>query len=626
MTIPHIMKRWWFWLILIVVVAGAMYLFYPKTSVVSYTTEIVHRQDLAQTVDASGEVQSLDKVDLSFDLSGTVDQILVEVGDEVQIGDLLGFLDTRELNANVQSAYQAVLVAQSNLNAQKAGATEEKISVSQRALDITKASLNSAQVDYNNKLALIDLVASVYSANTGVQSSALSSASDNLNQIIQDNAQSIADAYDDLLSVSWAGIIEGRTAVTKADEILGIRNTTLNDDYENLLSSSNSSAVELARTAFYASEEALKLAESTIVLVEYGSSGSIVSVAENVEDLMNSASDLLLYVRSAISGMPATGNLSVTEAINLGSSVDAVRVALQTDQTALQNAFQTVQSALRVSSSNLEDAKNALAQAQASYDASAANEEYYVTSAEQAVSTSDSILALRQAEVAQSEASLAQVQATPRTVDLASYEAEVARAQATYESALARLEKTEIHSPIVGNVTEVFIEEGEQVVVANPVITIQTTQEQFEILADVSESDISKIALDDSVIVTFDAFGSSVELTGHVVKIDPAEKLIEGVVYYEVTVYLDAFDQSLALRPGLSADLIFTTEQKEQVISIPQRAVFEKEAETYIRVLVNEIAQERKVEVGLRGDLGRVEILSGLSEGEEVIVREVTEE
>ena len=452
------------------------------------------------------------------------------------------------------------------------------------------------------------------------------SITNNLNQIIQDNAQSIADAYDDLLSVSWAGIIEGRTAVTKADEILGIRNTTLNDDYENLLSSSNSSAVELARTAFYASEEALKLAESTIVLVEYGSSGSIVSVAENVEDLMNSASDLLLYVRSAISGMPATGNLSVTEAINLGSSVDAVRVALQTDQTALQNAFQTVQSALRVSSSNLEDAKNALAQAQASYDASAANEEYYVTSAEQAVSTSDSILALRQAEVAQSEASLAQVQATPRTVDLASYEAEVARAQATYESALARLEKTEIHSPIVGNVTEVFIEEGEQVVVANPVITIQTTQEQFEILADVSESDISKIALDDSVIVTFDAFGSSVELTGHVVKIDPAEKLIEGVVYYEVTVYLDAFDQSLALRPGLSADLIFTTEQKEQVISIPQRAVFEKEAETYIRVLVNEIAQERKVEVGLRGDLGRVEILSGLSEGEEVIVREVTEE
>ncbi|MBI2473606.1 efflux RND transporter periplasmic adaptor subunit [Candidatus Uhrbacteria bacterium] len=626
MTIPHILKRWWFWLILIAIISGLVYLFYPKTSPVSYTTEIVHPQNLVQTVDASAEVQSLDKVDLSFDLSGTVDQILVEVGDEVQIGDLLGFLDSRELNANVQSAYQAVQVAQSNLNAQKAGATEEKISVSERALDITNASLNSAQVDYDNKLALIDLVTSVYKANTGVQSSALSAASDNLNQIIQDNAQLIADAYDDLLSVSWAGIVEGRSAVTKADEILGIRNTTLNDDYENLLSSSNSSAVELARTAFYASEEILKSAESHIVSVGYGSSGAIVSVAEEVEDLMDSTSALLLYVRSAISGMPATGDLSVTEAINLGSSVDAVRVALQTDQTALQNAFQTVQSALRVSSSNLEDAQNALAQAEASYDASVANEDYYVTSAEQSASVSESILALRQAEVAQSEASLAQVQATPRTIDLASYEAEVARAQAAYQSAVARLGKTEIHSPIVGNVTEIFVEEGEQVVAANRVMTIQTTQEQFEIIADVSESDIAKVALDDSVLITFDAFDSSVELTGHVVKIDPAEKLIEGVVYYEVSVYLDAFDQSIALRPGLSADLIITTQQKDQVLSVPQRAVFEKEGISYVRLLINGVPEERKVEIGLRGDLGRVEILSGLREGDEVIVREVTEE
>lgn len=606
----RLLHRWWFW-VLFVLGAGAVTFFALKPAApVEYVTEIVGREDLVQTVNANGEVVSLDEVELSFDLSGTLESILVAVGDSVAVGDLLAVLKTDELIADVQSAYQAVEVAQGNLNAQKAGASDETIAVSQ-------ASLAVAQGDYDQKLALTDLIEGLYSAQEDEKDAALTTASDNVTQTISDNATLIADAYDDLLGSAWAGVIEARTAYSRADEVLGIRNTTLNDDYQNLLSSGNASAVESAKTVFATLESYLSTAESSVVSAPYGSAGAIVTAAEDVEDALDEAAVLLLHIRAAVSAMPATGDLSVSEATTLATTIDTARAAVQVDQAALQNAFQTVQDALDTVSTNLEDARNTLAQAQASYDSAVATREYQTVFASQAVSSAQAVRSLREAE-------LTQAQSSPRVVDLVSYEAEVARAQAAYASAQARLAKAEMRSPIVGDVTDVAFDVGEQVTATSAVITVQTTQEQFEIVADVSESDIARIDVGQQAEMTFDAFGSSQKLTGTVRKIDPAEKLIESVVYYEVTVSFEQTEQSLALRPGLSADLIFTTDRRDDVLTVSQRALQSRNGSTYVRVLTNGVTEERDVTVGLRGDLGRVEILSGLEEGDEVVIREVT--
>lgn len=603
-------RRWWFWALLTVVVGVGAYFFLQPRGDVIYVTEIVGREDVLQTVDANGEVVSLDEVELSFDLSGTLKSILVSVGQSVEVGDLLATLETDELIADVQSAYQAVQVAEGNLNAQKAGASDETIAVSE-------ASLRSAQVDYDHKVALVDLIQVVYLGAQDEKSMALQAASDNVTQTISANTTLIADAYDDLLGVAWAGVIEARSAFAKADEVLGIRNTTLNDDYQNLLSSGNSAAVESAKTLFTALESTLARAESSVVAAEYGNLGLIVSGAEDVEEVLMNAAVLFLHLRAAISAMPATGELSVSEATTLASDVDVTRSAIQVDQAALQNAFQAVQDALISADENLEDAQNALAQAQAAYDSSVSSFAYQSVLANQAVWAAEAVRGLREAE-------LAQTQSEPRVVDLASYEAEVARAQASYQAAQARLARAEMRSPIVGDVTEIALEVGEQVSVTQAVMTIQTTQEQFEVVADVSESDIAKLAIGQTAQMTFDAFGSSQKLVGTVRKIDPAEKLIERVVYYEVTVSFESLDQSLALRPGLSADLIFTTDQRAGVITISQRAIQSRDGGSFVRVLSDGVIEERDVTLGLRGDLGRVEVLSGLEEGEEVVIRELT--
>lgn len=604
-----IFRRWWFWTAIVIVIAVVGYVVLKPEVSVEYVTEVAEREDLVQTVDANGEVVSLDEVELSFDLSGTVQAILVSVGDAVGVGDLLAILETNELLAEVQSAFQSVQVAQGNLDAQKAGASSETIAISE-------ASLSSAEIEYSNKSALSGLVETLYEAEEQVKSAALTAASDNVEQTIVDNAALIADAYDDLLGSAWAGAIESRSAYSKGDEILGVRNSTMNDDYQNLLSAGNSSAVELAKTAFLSLEESLVSAETLIVSAQYGSASAIATAAQDVKAALKEAAVMMLHIRTAVSAMPVTGDLSVTEATALASSIDTARAALQADQVSLENALQTVQDALSTASANLEDVNNSLAQAQASYAASVASRVYQVSVADQAVLSAAAVQALREAE-------LNQAKAVPRVVDLASYEADVARAQAAYSSAQARLSKAEIHSPIIGDVTNIDIQAGEQVIASSAVITVQTTQEQFEITADVSESDIAKLEIGDETLITFDAFSSSDTLSGIVRKIDPAEKLVEGVVYYEVTVSLFVPDQTLALRPGLSADLIFTTDRSEQTITVSQRALHSRDESTYVRVLVNDKAEERVVTTGLRGDLGRIEILSGLEAGEEVIIREV---
>jgi len=617
-------KRWWFWLIVVVILAVAAFFLVPREVEVVYVTETVEVSDLIQTVDANGEVVSIDEVELSFDLSGTIESVLAAVGDVVEVGDVLLQLDTTELSADVSAAYQAVQVALSNLDQQRAGSTDEAIEVASLAADAAGVTKAMADVDVLDATELLTLTQVRYNADSDYAGAVAQTALDNYNQTVSANALSLADAYDDLLSAAWAGVVEARAGLGQADEVLGVNNGVFNDAYETVLSAQNTGVLETARTAFGSAESALIAAESAVLSAGYASSsGTIVSAAEAVEDALDAVARLLLYTDQVVQGTVTSGSFTASELSALIDAVDAARRAVQIDQAALQNAFQVVSGALIDADAALEDAANALSEAQANLDAKESLEAYSVATAEQALVDAEATADLRSIEFTKAQASLSEVEAAPRSVDLASFEAEVERTRAAYAAAQARLEKATISSPIVGSVTEVAVQEGEQVVGSETVVTVQTTEEQFEIVADISESDIAKVEEGDAVIMTFDAFGSGVELEGYIAEMDPAEKLIEGVVYYEVTVYLADPAEAIALRPGMSTDIVVTTDDRSGVVTVPQRAVKTDADGTYVNVLVDGESARRSVTTGLRGDLGRLEISEGLQEGDEVIIREI---
>ena len=119
-------------------------------------------------------------------------------------------------------------------------------------------------------------------------------------------------------------------------------------------------------------------------------------------------------------------------------------------------------------------------------------------------------------------------------------------------------------------------------------------------------------------MITLDAYGDDLKFAGEVAFIEPAETVIQDVIYYKVKVSFLPGDTDI--KSGMTANAVITTARLDNVLLIPGRAIIERNGSgKFVRILADNQAFEKAVTVGLRGDEGLVEIKSGLAEGEQVI-------
>jgi len=138
----------------------------------------------------------------------------------------------------------------------------------------------------------------------------------------------------------------------------------------------------------------------------------------------------------------------------------------------------------------------------------------------------------------------------------------------------------------------------------------------FQIRADISETDISKVNLGDPVEVTLDAFPEEKWL-GQIVEIEPGKTVIEGVVYYRVKALFEGMHEKV--KSGMSADVTIETVRKENVLYVPQRAVSSRDNKKFIKIPDGKNVKEVEVVTGFKGSNSEIEIISGLSEGDKII-------
>ena len=146
------MKRKTIWIILIIVavLAGGVYGFTrwraaQQASTTAPQTSTVQRGDLQAVVSSSGTVRSAQSLDLTFGTSGTVSEVLVEIGDEVKAGQELAKLDTATLQAQVTSAEISLKLKQKALDALKEPATATEIASAEATLAKAKQSYETAK-------------------------------------------------------------------------------------------------------------------------------------------------------------------------------------------------------------------------------------------------------------------------------------------------------------------------------------------------------------------------------------------------------------------------------------------------------------------------------------------------
>lgn len=202
--------------------------------------------------------------------------------------------------------------------------------------------------------------------------------------------------------------------------------------------------------------------------------------------------------------------------------------------------------------------------------------------------------------------------------DVRAGEARVESLRANVASIRADINKTILRSPISGTITRADAKVGEIVSSGESLISV-ISDRKLEIEANISEVNIGKVKTGNLVSITFDAFPANIFM-GTVSYIDPGETVIDGVPTYKVTI---SFNDEIPndVRSGLTANLRIETAKKDSVIKIPRYAVQNKSDASFVVVLVKGREEDREITTGLIGKDGTIEIISGLSEGEEVVAK-----
>jgi HlyD family secretion protein len=113
-------------------------------------TATVTRGDIVITADGSGEFVPAAELELAFRTKGVLDEILVEVGEQVQEDDVLARLETEDLERAVANADVEVQLAQLDLAEVREGSTDAELADASAALRDAQVELQLAQKAYED--------------------------------------------------------------------------------------------------------------------------------------------------------------------------------------------------------------------------------------------------------------------------------------------------------------------------------------------------------------------------------------------------------------------------------------------------------------------------------------------
>jgi HlyD family secretion protein len=185
------------------------------------------------------------------------------------------------------------------------------------------------------------------------------------------------------------------------------------------------------------------------------------------------------------------------------------------------------------------------------------------------------------------------------------------------------LENTIIRAPATGTVTKVEVKLGEIASPGKAAVVLQDIDNLF-VESNISEANISSIALGQTVEYSFDALGGSRKFYGKIVSVDPASTLVSGVVNYKITASIEGGEVKALVKSGMTANLAIEIARKNQVVTVPLKAIVSRDNQKFIRVVVDAQKPQNFIEgpvvLGLEGDGGMVEVVSGLNAGQQIVV------
>lgn len=193
-------------------------------------------------------------------------------------------------------------------------------------------------------------------------------------------------------------------------------------------------------------------------------------------------------------------------------------------------------------------------------------------------------------------------------------EANIEQAQANVALAQARLRYTRLVAPVDGIIIARYAEAGDAIT-ANTVVLELAATAKTELVVEPDERNLSLLSLGQSALASAEAFPDQT-FAANLSFIAPVVDSRRGTI--EVRLIVPAPPEYL--RPDMTVSVDIEVGRKEDALVVPIAAVLKLASDTpSLLVAVDGRVEARDIKVGIR-DIDHVEVLSGLTPDEQVVV------
>jgi RND family efflux transporter MFP subunit len=637
---------------------------------IAITSASVTQGTIAATLVYSGNVQSRSQVSVVPKITGRVERLYVDIGDEVRQGEVIAELDRASLDAQVQQAEAAVSVAQARLQQVQAGSKEEDIEAAAAAVRSAEARLDQARAGGRAEQ-IAGARAQVGQAQSRLDALLAGPKPDDaaaLDAAI-DQSRAQVDQSRSQLAAAQATLTEARYRLDQARAGLGGPNTRAEDiaaaqaslnaaksRLDNLRAGARPEDVKAAQLAVdrtrinvASAEAALEACGRTVTTNKSKSkneqTGAVTSsTSQSRADCTGSQRDQLrTQLNSAkVAQEEAENQLEKTRngatPFDIAQAEEAVRQAeatLQrtrfggtTDLATLELRVGTAQSEVDRLGAAVEQQQAALDASQARADSARNPAEWDVRNAQEIVNQAAANLALlvnpNPYDVRAAQAALDQAQATlqsrqrPTTEDIQIAAAQVDQAAASLEAARVNQAESTIRAPFNGVVAQRLISAGATVGTNTPIVSL--VSKETEIILQVEEARIGQVERNQPAQISVAAYPGET-FPGTVASISPTADARSRT--FAVRVYPN--DPQGRLRDGMFAQVGLQTPARQAVL-VPVQAIVNRSGRNIVFVVgPDSRVQQREVSVGIN-DGTNVEVLpgangqTGVQPGEDVAI------
>lgn len=520
----------------------------------------VRMDDLSIAVEADGKVVAKDGVELSFSVSGNnleVAEVFVSEGTNVKKGDKIATVKTETLELNLRTSYASYQSALASYNNTMDGADDEDIADREDSIETAKINLQQSQISLANTTQSTEK--SIYDAEQDLKD-AKDDLRDNENEL---TSEDVSDAYENLvdtiksINISLDGILK------ESDEIIGVDEKYLNNDFEDNLGASNVSTLAGAKTSYIKSRNELNSLDLLAINLNYSSVYRDIDLAAlKAESTLNEFEKHLYDMKLMLEATVASSDLTQSALSSLVSRISSNRSAVNTLISTINSTAEEVSDA----KDSLEDYIEAYEEAQIDLDNAKAD-------ALRDIENSESNVKSRELSLEQAKRNLDELKAPLTETEMASARSSLTSASVSLQKTKNELENATILSPIDGKLARLNYNAGDIIVdpgSADSVATIINNDTLF-VEVNIEEADINKIEVGQKAYAIFDAL-DELSLEGEISFISlKSSTNNNGIVTYLVRVLIEKGDAPV--REGMTAYVEFVTAEARDVLIIPVEAV-----------------------------------------------------